>query len=147
MIMGEGGSNYKLLMGLIMLMLMLTLLSVVSGNMFMGHSAGDSYNAIINGTTSDYTIVSGGFNIDAYTGAIGWLVIIVAIGVGAGVAILGSGIGGVSVNLLYKSIFYGTVWGIVSIFPAPLMFEIYLFGPSIYITLTIVYVIAVIMVI
>lgn len=143
---GEGGSS-KYLITIITFMLILTLLSIVSGNNFLGHSAGDTYSAIANGTTSDYTISSEGFNIDAYTGAIGWLVVIVAIGVAVSITILGSGIGPTGANLLYKAIFYGAVWGIVSVFPAPLMFQILYFGPIFYITLTIVYVIIVIMVI
>jgi len=146
--MAEGGSgNYKLLMGVIVFMLILTVLSIVSGNSFMAHSAGDTYSAVVNGTTSDYSITSEGFSIDAYTGAIGWLVIIVAIGVGAGLTVLATGLSEVSVNLLYKAIFYGAIWGILSIFPAPLMFQIILFGPTFYISLTIVYVIACLMVI
>lgn len=147
--MSEGASsgNYKLLFSMIIFMLVLTLLSIVSGNSFIPNSAGDSYSAIVNGTTSDYTISSEGFSIDEYTGAIGWLVVIVAIGVIASISILGSGLGSVGANLLYKSIFYGSIWGIVSIFPAPLIFTILYFGPVFYITLTIVYVIIVIMVI
>jgi hypothetical protein len=139
--------NYKLLIGLLMLMLILTVLSIVSGNSFASHSAGESYSAVVNGTTSDYTIESDGFSINAYTGAIIWLVVIVAIGVGAGIAILGSGLAETSINLLFKAIFYGAVWGILSIFPLPLMWDIYLFGGVLYITLTIIYVISVIMVV
>lgn len=145
--MAENGGNYKLLMGIITFMLILTVLSIVSGNSFIAHSAGNVYSAIINGTTSNYIISSEGFSIDVYTGAIGWLVVIVAIGVGAGLTVLATGLSEASVNLLYKAIFYGAVWGILSIFPAPIIFIIYLFGPIFYITLTIVYVIACLMVI
>lgn len=146
--MSEGsGKNYKLLMGIVMLMLVLTILSIVSGNSFIGYSAGDSYSAVINGTTVDYTISSAGFNIDAYAGAIGWFFIIIGIGVGSGIAVLGSGLSDVSVNLLYKAIFYAALWGILSVFPISLMFGIYLFGPLLYISLTIIYVISCLMVI
>lgn len=146
--MSEGSKgSYRLLTGIILLMLICTILSIVSGNNFIGYSAGDSYSSVINGTSSDYTISSEGFNIDAYTGAIGWFVVIIGIGVGAGIAVLGSGLSETSVNLLYKAIFYGALWGILSVFPITLMFDIYLFGPIIYITLTIVYVISCLMVI
>lgn len=140
-------ANYKYLMALILLMLSLTVLSIVSGNSFIGAGAIQTYTAVVNGTTQEYTVEADGFSIDAYTGAIIWLVIIVAIGVGAGIAVLGSGLSETSVNLLYKAIFYGAVWGILSIFPLPLIFSIMWFGPVLYITLTIVYVISVIMVI
>lgn len=138
--------NYKGVMSMVLLMLILTVLSVVAGNNFVSSSIGDSYSAIVNGTTSDYSLATDGFIIDEYAGAIGWLVIIIVIGVAAGIMVLGSGFSEVSVNLLYKGIFYGALWGIVSIYPAPLMFSIYLFGPIFYITLTIIYVVLVMMV-
>lgn len=134
-------------MSMILLMLILTTLSIVSGNSFSSASITETYSAVINGTTQEYYVEAEGFSIDAYTGAIVWLVVITAIGVGAGIAVLGSGLSDVSVNLLYKAIFYGVVWGILSIFPAPLIFSIDLFGGLIYVSLTIIYVIAVIMVI
>jgi len=139
--------NYKWLLSMIGFMLILTLLSIVSGGSFSSVNVDQTYIVNVNGTTSEYFISEAGFSIDAYSGAITWLVIIAAIGVAAGIGILGSGLSETSVNLLYKSIFYGVVWGILSIFPAGLIFQIELFGPIIYITLTIVYVIVVIMVI
>lgn len=139
--------NYKWLLSMILLMLVLSLLSIVSGNTFSSVAVDQSYTASINGTTNEYTVVSDAFSIDSLTGAIGWLVIIAAIGVAAGIAVLGSGLSETSVNLLYKSIFYGIVWALLSIFPAPLIFSIMLFGSVIYITLTIVYIVCVLMVI
>lgn len=140
-------SNYKWLLSMIGFMLILSLLSIVSGGSFSSINVDQTYNANVNGTTSGYFVSDAGFSIDAYTGAITWLIVIAAIGVAAGIGILGSGLSEVSVNLLYKSIFYGVVWGILSIFPAGLIFQIMIFGPIIYITLTIVFVVLVMMVI
>lgn len=128
-------------------MLILSLLSIVSGGSFSSINVDQTYSVNLNGTTSGYFIANAGFSIDAYSGAIGWLIVITAIGVAAGIGVLGSGLSDISVNLLYKSIFYGVVWGLLSIFPAGLIFQIELFGPIIYITFTIIYVVLVLMVI
>lgn len=128
-------------------MLILSLLSIISGGSFSSINVDQTYTVNLNGTTSDYFISDAGFSVDAYSGAIGWLIIIAAIGVAAGIGVLGSGLSETSVNLLYRSIFYGVIWGLLSIFPAGLIFQIELFGSVIYITLTIVYVVLVLMVI
>lgn len=140
-------SNYKWLLSMIGFMLILSLLSIVSGGSFSSINVDQTYNVIVNGTTSEYNISDAGFSIDAYTGAIIWLITITAIGVAAGITVFGIGLSGISVNLFYKSIFYGVVWGLLSVFPSFLIFQIIIFGPLIYITLTIVFVILVIMVI
>lgn len=135
----------KLIFGTLMVMLLLTILSIVSGNSFTSYVVNESYSSNVNGTTTDYTISNEGFGLDAYAGAIGWLVVIVAIGVACGIMILGSGLSETSQSLLWNAIFYGAIWGIVSILPAPMIFSVEVFGGLIYITLTIIYVVGVIM--
>ena len=145
--MAEGGS-YKWLISILTFMLILTLLSIVSGGSFSSINVDQTFSAVVNGTTTDYDVSSGGiFSITALEGAIGWLILIAAIGVAAGITILASGLGTASVKLLYKSIFYGIIWGLVSLYPVPLMYSIPFFGGLFYITLTIVYTVAVLMVI
>lgn len=145
--MAEGNSNYKLLLSMIMFMLVLTVLSIISGNNFSSVNINDTYTAVVNGTTTEFDVSDAAFSIDVLEGAIGWLVLIAAIGVAAGITVVATGLSEASVNLLYKSIFYGVVWGLLSVFPSGLMFSIPLFGGLAYITLTIVYVVAVLMVI
>lgn len=139
--------NYKWLISIILFMLLLSLLSIVSGGSFSSINIDQTFNANVNGTTSEYSVSGGGFSITALEGAIGWLIFIAAIGVAVGITVLASGLSEASVNLLYKSIFYGVVWALLSVFPAGLIFSIPLFGPLFYITLTIVYVVIVLMVI
>lgn len=135
----------KIVFGTLMVMLILTILSIISGNDFTTYIVNESYTSVVNGTTTDYTIINEGFTLDAYAGAIGWLVVIVSIGVACGILVLGSGLSETSQHLLWNAIFYGAVWGIVSILPAPMIFSIEIFGGIIYITLTLIYVVAVLM--
>lgn len=142
-----GGGNYKWLISMLLFMLVLTILSIVSGGSFSSINVDQTYGAVVNGTTSEYTVAGTTFSISALEGAIGWLILIAAVGVIAGIMILGSGLGTASVKLLYKAMFYGIVWGLVSLFPSGLMFSIPLFGGLFYISLTIVYTVTVLMVI
>lgn len=130
-------------------MLLITLLSIISGNSFIGVSSTYEVNtdAIVNGSTSTFDInqASLTFSIDPLQGALVWIVIIVALGVAIGIKVLGSGLSDQSVHLLFMGTFFISIWTILSVLASGLIFEIEVFGSLIYITLTILYAIGCIM--
>jgi hypothetical protein len=131
------------------IMLVLTLLSVISGNDFLGSTwdYGVDIDALINGTTSDFVIEdqSAVFGIDPLQGAIVWIIVIVTIGVAVGIQVLGSGLSDRSVHLLFMGTFYISIWTILSILAMNLIIAIEIYGTVIYLTLTILYAIGSVM--
>jgi len=134
---------------LIFIMLMLTVLSMFMGTSYIGvliQQAMD-YNAALNGTTSQWVVdpVNTSLYLDPLIGAVVWIGIIAAIGIAAGIQFLGSGLNSEGGHWLTGSIFYTAIWIILSTYPFGLLMSIPYFGALSYISLTMVYAIAVIM--
>lgn len=125
------------------IMLLLTLLSVISGNSFIGLSSSFDVDteALVNGTTSEFAIAdtTAVFSIDPLQGAIIWIVVIVGLGVAVGIQVLGSGLSENSVHLIFMGTFYISLWTILSVLAMNLIISIEIFGSVIYLTLTILY--------
>lgn len=84
-----------------------------------------------------------GYSVDAsfdlQTGVIALIIVMIAIGVIAGVQVLGSGLSDFSVSVIYKSVFFYSVWLLLSLFGTPSMFSVPIFGVVFYFFLTLVY--------
>ena len=127
-------------------MIVLTLLSIVFGADFISLSLDTlvGNEPLINETWSGFTTEGlASFGIDEFTGAILILVTIMGISTLLGIRILGSGLSDTSVRLITILVSYVSVWLLLSIISAPLIFDIPIFGAIIYATLTLMYVIGV----
>lgn len=128
-------------------MILLTILSMLSGNSLVGSfgSYSGDYTTIVNGTEATLEL-SGteAFYIDPVLGAIIMFVgLAVLVGV-AGINFLGSGLSDTSVRVITWVTFYGAIWGIFSVLAMNLIIAIELYGSLIYIALTFMYVIGVV---
>ena len=125
------------------IMLMLTLVSIISGNSFIdaGIDTTVDTEALLNGTTSEFGIPSDtlSFSIDPLQGALVWIIVIVALGVAVGIQVFGSGLSEKSVHLLFMGTFYISLWSILSILAMNLLTSIAVFGSLIYLVITILY--------
>lgn len=103
----------------------------------------DSYGSTIteNGTSSSVETesVTAVFNINMVSGVIALIIGLVAIGVVAGIRVLGSGLSEHSVKLIYNSSVYYGMWGIFSALAFPVFTEIPLMGLFFWLGLTLVY--------
>jgi hypothetical protein len=79
------------------------------------------------------------FNIDMTTGLIALIIVLVVVGVVAGIRVLGSGLSSYSVMLIHKSTVYYGLWGVFSAFSFGLFLGIPIFGVLIWFALTLVY--------
>lgn len=128
-------------------MIFITILSIISGNSFIGTTSGfeGSYTAIINGSEATLELESSElFYIDP---VLGFIIMFVALGVLAGIAgfsFLGSGLSDSSVRIITWITFYGAIWGIFSVLAMNLIIAIELYGSLIYLGLTGCYVIGVV---
>lgn len=98
-------------------------------------------NQSIDGTPQTMDIegydVTAGF--DLQTGVIAVVIVVMAIGVVAGISVLGSGLSDVSVTVIYKSVFFYTLWLLLSVFGLQGITIIPVFGWVFYFFLTLVY--------
>ena len=137
----------KVLLSCLGVLILLTVISIFTGNDFVTMSIGESYNyyTIINGTTSDITLEGGGdLSLDALTQAIVWIGIIAGIAIVSSFGVLGSGFSDSGTRWLVGGIFFSAIWVMFSIFPLPLIMAIEGAGAFIYLFLTIVYAVDVI---
>lgn len=97
----------------------------------------------VNGTENVVNIPVGSFTfgISATQGAIAVLISVIALGAVVGVRVMGSGILGISAEIIVKGAFYFAMWGIFSVFAQPLIGAIPVFGVIIYLMLTIMYIV------
>jgi len=98
---------------------------------------------VVNGSSSNINIPGGSFTfaISATQGAIAVMMSIIVLGSIVGIRVMGSGILGISAEIIVKGAFYFALWGLFSIFAQPLISAIPIFGILIYLMLTIMYII------
>ena len=93
--------------------------------------------------------VNGTYTVDpmiigiTFGGIVALLIGFIAVAVLAGITVFGSGISESAQNVIYKSVFFYTIWGIFSILATSGIVSIPIFGTVIYIFLTLCYVIGV----
>jgi len=104
------------------------------------------FNVVLGASFTSYT-ASGGYGvsvgIDAITGAIAIIIVLIAISVLVGLQIFGSGISEQSVKTIITITGYVSLWGIFSVLSINLINAIEIFGYLIYLILTIMYAIGV----
>ena len=129
------------------ILLVVTLLSIVSGGSFIsGITEGDIYNEIvINGTTTtvEYSSTDLTFAIDPLLGGLVILAVVITIAVIIGIQVLGSGLSPSSVSTIRTAVMYTGLWVTLSLTASPLIESISTVGSIIYISLTIIYIIGV----
>lgn len=131
----------------LMLMIIYTLLSVIIGNIkLIGISVSDITVNPVATNSSFYIDVSGyEFNTSGLIlGAITVLITIVAVAVGTGISVLGTGLSSESVGVVIKVVSYIAIWSLLTVFSFPLIVSIVVFGFVIYLGITFLYAIAVI---
>ena len=130
------------------IMLVISLISVVAGNSFIGIMTEQVVwtEAIINGTTTVFetTVPDYSFGLDPITGGIVLIVTVATLGALIGIRILGSGLSENSVKILMVAAFYAGLWSLLSVISINLIFAIEGFGPLIYMILTLLYAVGVI---
>lgn len=121
-------------------MFVLMMFSVIIGSDMPGNILENEFNnyAVIDGIITTFDSASGEsvFLIDPVFGAIGILIVFIAIAGLVGIQILGSGLSDASVRIITASIIYGGLWAILSVLAMPLIFLIEVFGSMIYVALT-----------
>lgn len=81
--------------------------------------------------------VTAGFDLES--GVIAIIVVMIAIGVIAGIQVLGSGLSDFSVSVIYKSVFFYSIWIIISAFGYDALGSIPIIGSIFYFILTLFY--------
>ncbi len=129
-------------------MTILTLLAVILGNTLSGAlvDATVDNTAIVDGTPSTFEVTTADylFSIDPISGAIAMIIIITAVSALVGIQVLGSGLSPEAVRALMLGIAYTGIWVVLSVLAYPLIAGIQVFGATIYVGLSIVYVVGVI---
>lgn len=97
--------------------------------------------AIINGTVSEFSFETTGmfFGIDPISGAIATIIGFVTVAALVGAQIFGSGLSDSNARALMYMIIYSSLWTMLSILSAPLIFSVPVFGAVLYVGLTIAY--------
>jgi len=137
----------KALLSCLGVLLLLTVISIFTGNDFVTISIEESYNyqTIINGTTSDITLESvGDLGLDPLIQAIIWIGVLSGIAIVSSFGVLGSGFSDSGTRWLVGGIFFTAIWLMFSTFPFSLIMGIEGLGGFIYLFLTIVYAVDVI---
>lgn len=126
----------------------LTLFSIITGNDLITTAITEnySYTQSLNGSTSELTLegIATSLYLDPLIQAVIWISIIAGIIVLASLNILGSGLNESGSKWIGYSIFYISVWIILSTLSFPLIISIEIIGIVIYLALTITYAIGVI---
>jgi len=128
-------------------MIIITLLSIISGNSFIGNTGGfdTSATVIINGSTS--TLDLEGSELFYIDPVLGFIIMFVAIGVLVGLLgfnVVGSGLSDTAIRVILWVTVHGAIWGLFSVLSMSLIVAIELYGSLIYIGLTGMYVFGVI---
>ena len=137
----------KALLSCLGVLILLTFISIFTGNDFITISIGESYNYYtnINGTTSDITLEGfGDLGLDPLIQAVVWITIIGVIAVASSFGIMGSGFSEAGTRWFVGAIFFVSIWLMFSTFPFPLIMAIEGVGLTIYLFLTIIYAVDVI---
>lgn len=71
-----------------------------------------------NGSSSDFSVGTsyGDFSTTLISGIIAIIIALMAVGAIAGIRVLGSGISDTSVKIIYNSVLFYAIWGILSVF-------------------------------
>lgn len=129
------------------ILLVITLLSILSGGSFIsGTAEHEIYSEIIiNGTTTTlvYEKMQSNFIIDPLIGGLIILTVIIVFTTFLGARLLGSGLADSSISTIRTCIMYGGIWITLSLVANPLIESISTIGTVIYISLTIFYILGV----
>ena len=137
----------KALLSCLGVLILLTVISIFTGNDFITITIEESYNysTNINGTTSDITLEGmGDLGLDPLIQAVIWIGVLALIAVASSFGILGSGFSESGTRWLVGGIFFTAIWLMFSVFPLPLIGAIEGVGAFIYLFLTIIYAVDVI---
>ena len=138
----------KALLSCLGVLILLTFISIFTGNDFITISIEESYNyhTVINGTTSDILLEGAGdLGLDSLIQAVIWIGILAGIAIVSSFGILGSGFSDSGTRWLVGGIFFTAIWLMFSTFPLPLIGAIEGgLGAFIYLVLTIIYAVDVI---
>ena len=130
------------------IMLVVTLLSVITGNSFIGIIVENlvDNSLVVNGSTTSLEIPIDDFifGLDPLTGGLVLITTLAVFGALITITVLGSGMSDNGSRILMVSFFYGGIWGILSIVSYPLINSIEIFGGLLYLMLTMLYAIGVI---
>jgi len=128
-------------------MFMLTLFSAVFSTYHPQASSGDYTNqegSTFQGDVGNVTIPhaeSQSFNIwNNATGALVILVVAIAVGIIAGIKILGSGLSDMSQNLIFNGILFLGLWAVLTVVSSSFLFEEALIG-LLWVALTVIYIV------
>lgn len=80
-----------------------------------------------------------GFQLDASTGILSLIIVIIALVSILGIRVLGSGLSDSATRTITIGTGYGGIWALFSVFAMPLMLSITAFGVFIYVSLTILF--------
>lgn len=137
----------KVLLSCLGVLILLTFISIFTGNDFMTISIEESYNyyITINGTTGDILFEGvGDLGLDPLIQAIIWISVIGLIGIISSISLFGSGFNEGGGRWMVGIIFFVAIWLMFSTFPLPLIMAIEGVGFFIYLFLTIIYAVDVI---
>lgn len=124
------------------ILLLITLLSIMSGNDFMSNAYSQSqvYHSVLNGSTSTIEIDSvADFSLDPLIQAVIWIGVIGAIGVASGITVLATGLNEAGSKWATGLIFFISIWVMLSSLPFPLIQTGGLVMELIYLAMTITY--------
>ena len=138
-----------MLIGLPLAFLMIiTILSIVSGNSFIGIIVENVVDnkLIVNGTTTTLEIPVEDivFGLDPITGGLVLITTLAVLGAIITIQVVGSGMSGNGSRIIMVAAFYGGIWTILSLVSYPMIVSIEIFGVLLYLILTILYAVGVV---
>lgn len=123
--------------------ILLTIISLLSGNNFISSAVNESYNfqLSINSSISNIGIDNTDINLglDPLISAVIWIGIISAIAVASSIAVLGSGLNSGGSRWLVGGIAFTSVWIMFSTYPFPIIIDFGTIGIITYFVLTLIY--------
>lgn len=108
-------------------------------------TSSDTFDQFANttGTVGEDTQTVAGYDLtagfDVENGVLALIIGLIALGAVAGIQVVGSGLSDFSVSVIYKSIAFYAIWGLLSAFGLDALTAIPIFGWLLYFILTIVY--------
>ena len=138
-----------MLIGLMLaFLLIITFLSIISGNSFIGIIVENVVDnaVIVNGSTTslEIPIDDSVFGLDPVTGGLALIVAIAVLGALIAPRVLGTGLGDNGTRIIMVSAFYGGIWAILSLVSYPMIIAIDIFGLLLYMSMTILYAVGVV---
>ena len=138
-----------MLIGLMLaFLLIITFLSIISGNSFIGIIVENVVDnaVIVNGSTTslEIPIDDSVFGLDPVTGGLALIVAIAVLGALIAPQVLGTGLSDNGTRIIMVSAFYGGIWAILSLVSYPMIIAIDIFGLLLYMSMTILYAVGVV---